>query len=257
MLAARPRPWLAGLTIVLALAPARSRAERPPALQRPEIRLNPSGRAPLAAVVAVVTGADARVEVEISDGVQTRVHSFAYATAGRHSLPILGLSPATVYSVVVSVAAGSGAARAWPEPLRIVTAALPTDFPPLRTAVSSPAEMEPGVTLFNVRRYEPPAFGLLVAVGPEGEVLWLFRSDDPIDTVTPLRSGNLLLLRREALTEIDWLGNIVQQWCVAGLGKDGIAVDVECFHHDVSELPDGGFLVLSTERRTLPYYPSS
>ena len=57
------------------------------------------------------------------------------------------------------------------------------------------------------------------------------------------------------MIEIDMLGNIQRRWHFTGTAKDpapdSIAVETDSFHHDFAELPNGNFLLLSSEHRVI------
>ncbi len=230
-------------------------------LQGPSIAPNPNPRVPLAALIEFITDRPVWADLEVSDGAKSWFVSFGSDFVRRHTLPLLGLSPGKSYSIAVTVTDAGGNCFTWPEPLEIATDPLPEDFPPLRVKTSEPEKMEPGVTLFNVGRYESPSYGLLAAVDETGEVIWYFQTDHGIGNVTQLQNGNLLYLHGTGATEIDWLGNIIQRWHPTGRGETGgefsIPVNADMFHHDIFELPNGNFLVLSTELRRLNNYSSS
>ncbi|HEY3131906.1 MAG TPA: aryl-sulfate sulfotransferase [Acidobacteriota bacterium] len=230
-------------------------------LRAPSIAPNPNPRAPLAALVEFVTDRPVWAKLKVSDGAKSRLISFDGYWNRKQTLPILGLSPGKRYSILLAVTDTKGNCFTWQEKLEIATAPLPGDFPPLRVNTSIPDKMEPGITLFNVARYGSPSYGLLAAVDERGEVVWYFQADYGISNVIQLRNGNLLYLHLAGATEIDWLGNIIQQWSPTARGGSGrgdsTLVNADTFHHDLCELPNGNFLALSTELRRLTDYPSS
>ena len=247
------------------LARLHSQRERrdifPRFVRAPSIVPNPNPRAPLAVLVEFITDRPVWAKLEVSDGLKSRLISFDSDGSKKQTLPVLGLSPGKRYSIVLTVTDTSGNCFTWRKPLQITTAPLPADFPPLRVNTSTPDKMEPGITLFNVARYGSPSYGLLAAVDERGEVVWYFQADHGIGEVIQLRNGNLLYLHLSGATEIDWLGNVIQQWSPTGrVGSGrggGILVNADTFHHDICELPNGNFLSLSTELRRFDDYPSS
>jgi hypothetical protein len=230
-------------------------------VEGPSIKPNPNPRAPLAALVEFLADRPVRATLAMSDGIKSRRVSFDGPLSRRHTLHVLQLSPGKKYSISITVTDRRGNSFTRPERLEIQTSPLPGDFPPLRARISEPSNMEPGLTLFNVSRYESPSYGLVVAVDEQGEVVWYFQADHPIGDVTQLSNGNLLYLHSSGATEIDWMGNTLRQWRPTGRGGLGpagvIPVNTDTFHHDIRELPDGDFLVLSTELRRLDNYPGS
>jgi hypothetical protein len=63
------------------------------------------------------------------------------------------------------------------------------------------------------------------------------------------------------LIEIDMLGNIVRRWHFTGTAQDiaegSIAVPTDTIHHDYVELPNGNFLLMSSENRVIEDWPTS
>ena len=132
--------------------------------------------------------------------------------------------------------------------------------------------MEEGFTLFNPRRRVPlntpganalnTAFGMLAMVNHQGEVVWYYRTDSRISDFDLLPNGNLSYMTQDSrIAEIDFGGNIVQEWYAANRpeGKDERATPVNTLtlHHDVSLLPNGNRLALSTEEREIKDYYTS
>lgn len=237
------------------------RSDLPHFLQKPSIALNPNPRAPLVALVEFIADTPVRANLEVSDGATSWLVSSDDKLSRKRTIPILGLSPGKKYSITLTAEDEGGSSFSWPKPLEVETRSLPADFPPLRVNSAEPDAVEPGITLFNVTRYEGGSYGLIVAVDETGEVVWYFQTDHAIGFVTQLRNGNLLYLHRSGAVEIDWLGNVVHQWNPTArggsLGEGAIPVVTDSFHHEMRELPNGNFLVLSTELRLQNDYPSS
>jgi len=170
---------------------------------------------------------------------------------------------------------------------------LPPGLPPIEVRVSRPEVMEPGVTLVPCTRFGPGGpeddFGLLLALDAAGEIVWIYRADHPVGEARPVASGHLVYLsgRDGRLVEIDGLGREITRWHTTGTPKPAlgtsnatgtsnasgtsnatdptgapdadraIPVDVDTFHHDWVELPNGRFLVLGTELYRAASFPSS
>jgi arylsulfate sulfotransferase len=254
---------------VFAVLSAACADSRPPAIS--DLRLHePSARAPLAGRVSFSTDEPARVSLTIRAGEHNSTSLPRGAYESQHTVPILGLQPGSEHEVVVTVADQAGN-RADSEPLRVVTAPLPSDAPPFRVTTSHPERMEPGVTLFGLMKWPDGAqtddgYGLVVAVDAAGRVVWLHRADHIIGDVRRLRNGNLLYSSnykgiRSLLVEMDLFGEVVQRWVPRALAKlgsiEGTFVDTDSLHHDIVELPSGNFLALSTEVRSYDGYFSS
>ncbi|MEQ1570329.1 MAG: aryl-sulfate sulfotransferase [Myxococcota bacterium] len=128
--------------------------------------------------------------------------------------------------------------------------ALPADFFTWETRASSPAEMEPGVTLLGLGNY-------LVAVDPQGLPVWFVPIQGSIHEANRLSTGELVVVvNRQLVTVFGVSGEPHQMYRPARNFDDpvgSIAVDVEALHHDLIELPNGNLVGLSIERRWLDY----
>ena len=233
----------------------------------PTFELNPSGKAPLSGLVTVETVRPCRVEVMVDDGEASRVLPVGDVKATSHRLPVLGLKPARDYVLRVSAIDGAGRRVVHDEGFRFSTAPLPKDLPAIELRHADPARMAPGVTLIGVRksaRLGAKQYGYLVAVDAAGEVVWLRETGHVIGDVKRLRNGNIIYLTFDnRAIELDWLGNEVASWYAAArwpsvhAGTDVIPVAADAFHHEIFEMENGNFLVLSVETRELEGYPSS
>ncbi|MCH8829380.1 MAG: aryl-sulfate sulfotransferase [Planctomycetes bacterium] len=186
---------------------------------------------------------------------------------------MLGLKPSRTYRFRLILIDAAGKTVRADQPLEHTTGPLPADFPPIRTLISKPGQMEPGVTVFNVVQWVNGAgnekLGYIIAVDAKGEVVWYFRADHPISVVKRLRNGHLLYMRQHrvhpwsAIVEIDMLGNVIKSWYAAarirrGKGpRNAVPLAVDTFHHDLLETPAGTFRTITTEVRRLRKYPVS
>jgi hypothetical protein len=65
------------------------------------------------------------------------------------------------------------------------------------------------------------------------------------------------VLDRASVEAVDLAGRSVHRWAARTADlAEAVPVDVEAFHHDVAELPEGGFASLSVERRWIGDYPA-
>ena len=232
----------------------------PPRLVGPPVIVsNPNPKVPLAAILTFETNEPAVAILEINGvgGIfaERRLQQ-------RHEISVLGLAPGALNTIRVSLSDAAGNVVFTAAQFQILTAPLPDDFPPINASVSNPFLMEAGVTLFNVQSNRRPPQGLLIAVNSEGKVVWYYRTDRPIGPVVRTRAGTLLYLDDEDAVEIDMLGNTLGRWHPGGLGTPpldsrDVVVATNIFHHEISELPNGNFLTLSSEVRSVEGYPSS
>jgi arylsulfate sulfotransferase len=227
----------------------------------PSLVANPNPAAPLAAVLSLSLDREAAVQVTVAAADETWTMELLPGTDFEE--PIVGMKPATEYSVSLVVQTEENTLLAGP--LDFSTPALPEDFPPLELVSSERSLMEPGLSLFNVRIGWGIYEAALVAVDAEGAVRWYYLDPGaPVAEDTRWLPDGTFLFNdgRCTLRRIDLLGNEVARFhaadypdgCDAG---DSIAVPLRSFHHDVNMLDNGNYLVLSTDTRTVEDYPTS
>jgi hypothetical protein len=128
--------------------------------------------------------------------------------------------------------------------------------------------MEPGITLCTILRWEGSTasldVGWFVAFDPQGEVVWYLRMPEPAGSIRPRPEGGFTFLhgaRPAGLRDIDLLGNLERQYRAVKLGipagSGEISIDADTLHHDVTLMPNGNRLLLSTEVRRVDRYPIS
>ena len=239
---------------------------RPPDfVSDPSISPSPNPAVPLVAFLECRTDEPSRVVLIVSDGNGEREISPHEDFATDHRLPILGLAADTTHSIRVRAVDSEGNWVEAQDRLEYTTPALPDDFPPISVRVSQPDRMEPGVTLFEVRRMGQPELYLFLAVNSRGQVVWYYRPDDAIRYLHILPNRNLLHLSNyHKATEVRLTGEIVRQWHAAGHPNNGNPLDVpeesipvqtETFHHEIFPTPSGNYMTLSTELRTVDDFP--
>jgi len=230
---------------------------------------NNNASAPLVALFSLTTVEPVRVRLVLEDGSEPWTVALSDELASSHQAVILGLHVSTEYNVTAIVTNAAGE-QMRSQPVVLRTVAYPDDFPGLEVKTSVVAQMEPGVTLFNLFRWQADNngqdqdFGALLAVDEQGEVVWFYRSDHEIEDARMLASGNILYSkgRYGVAYEIDMLGNLVAQWHASGTNTEApssssIAVATDTFHHEMIELPSGNLLTLSSEIRAFDDYRTS
>lgn len=261
------KTWMrASLAVVLASACVAA-----PALTVKDAKLvqDPSGRAPLTALLTFTTDVSATPTIVIeSAGRDTITQEFTGKTGTEHALPALGMIANTKFTVHATVKDASGG-TAKTQPFEITTPPLPEEFPPINVVSSRPRRMEPGVTLIPLMRWPPgtmtdPNFGLLVAVNAQGEIVWYYKTDHQVFDPVALQNGNFAYLAHRAnglMYEADMLGNVVASRYSTGVPKDvpadSIPIETDTIHHSFEQMPNGNFLILSTEVRHFDAYPAS
>ena len=182
----------------------------------------------------------------------------------RHETSVLGLRPGEEHQLLVRLQADGTSAEA--DPVSVTTAPWPADLPTIRVTQSDPANMEPGVTLFSLFRWNDDrgdrSFGALIAVDAAGEVVWYYRADSAAAAVKPLENGNFIFIYGAVprhIREMDRLGRTVREFQATALGGtlvDGaVPVAVDTFHHDVFPTSNGHLTALTTEVRLLDRFP--
>lgn len=232
-----------------------------------------SENAPLAAVLRLTSDEQTEVTVDVTsnsaetNSVTSVTRDFSVPVSGfatEHAITLLGFRPDESYDVHVTLTDKSGNDTILGDDLSVTTAPLPIGFPPIHVETSTPELMEPGVTLFPVRASGANlAFGgVFIAVDEAGEVVWYRRFPNiGYGDIRRISNGNFLFIRDDAtITEMNVLGDIVREWHTTlntNPGPGSIPVDIPVFHHEVYEMENGNFLVLSIELRAFENYPTS
>ena len=179
-----------------------------------------------------------------------------------HRIPVVGMRAESAYTIAV-------AAGATVEQVDWTTGALPDDLPPVELAMADAARMQPGYTVFNAFKWDavpegspPPGAGFLLAVDVEGEIVWYHRLTHQVLDIDTTPRGTFLVTAGDALLqEIDLLGAVLRDWgthIATGVpgsdlqgrklaGPDTVPIDIDSAHHEVTELPSGNLITLSTE----------
>lgn len=142
------------------------------------------------------------------------------------------------------------------------------EYPPIRFMECRPDEREPATILFNVRKWRAPKTerytGWLYALDQSGRLTCFLKSQQPVQGIRYLPSGNLLITIGDGLLqEMALDGSVLRQWIATGCWTDrappagAIAVDTQTFHHGVNIMPGGNMLILGMEIRELDDWPGS
>lgn len=228
---------------------------------------DPSGHAPLTGLLTFTTDVPATATIVIEGPRETTQHTFSEAAGTQHRLVALGMTPSTTYKIRAEVVDAQGN-KAATQTFEMTTPPVPADFPPFTITTARPRRMEPGLSLIPFFRWptggEPQRdFGLIIAVNPQGELVWYYRTDQTMNDPVVLFNGNIAYQsdRNGQMTEIDMLGNVMRRWHSTGVPKDvqegSIPVETDTFHHNFDVKPDGNFMILSTEVRDFEAYPAN
>jgi hypothetical protein len=226
---------------------------------------NPNPTVPLAAILRVTTDEPTELTLNINDGEWNWSVTPSDEMTTRHKVPVLGMRPGRAHTITASLRDSAGN-ETLSEELTFETPALPDAFPTPRVSVHNPGAMEPGVTVFNVNgRWGPdgsstPAnFSPAIIVNDNGDVIWYYLPGvHRVHDIRRLENGNFIYEvwpGTDGMIEIDMLGNIIRRWHFTGTAKEvaegSIPVETDSFHHDFVELPNGNFLLMSSESRMI------
>jgi arylsulfate sulfotransferase len=221
---------------------------------------NDNPAVPLAGVLDLEFDVATGLVIKVSGGGEE--WSLKRPAATKFHEPIVGLKPNTKYTI--SAQQVNDEAHDPVGSFEWTTPPLPKDFPPLSVPVSNPTLMEPGMTEFNPWVNAGKKIPLVI-VDNSGVVRWYYDGYRAFDDHSRLPNGDFLFTPDECvLLEIDVLGNLVRSWYAAkhpvgckDLPAGSIPVEIESIHHQESLLPNGNFVVLSTEGRWIDDSPSS
>ena len=229
-------------------------------VKAPEFGGNENPAVPQAGILFLETSipSDVTIEVSGSDGEEWQLNRPATPLL---EMAVLGLRPQTEYTV--SVTATSETQTIFANAGTWQTPPLPDDFPPLDIAISAPEQMAPGMIQFNVWNGLRGDDKLLIIVDNSGIVRWYYWDAPVFDDHRRLQDGNFLFAPDECLLyKVDALGNLVRSWHATRhpvdceIPADSIPVNIESFHHSMTQLENGNMLVLSTEIREIDNFPT-
>jgi len=209
------------------------------------IKLNPTGNAPLSALVHFNTTIAGHTKITVvgkngaaSDIVQTFIDSGKY-----HSIPILGLYAAYVNTIKIDVIDSKNDTAK--STISISTGPLTSSNLPnyIHTDVVDITNMESGLNLVSSFSGYPNPPNLPYMVDSYGDIRWCldFSNNSQLSHlfydcgINRLQDGNFRFVDQytETIYEVDVLGKIVNTWSMGGY----------VFNHDLYEKPNGNFLV--------------
>jgi arylsulfate sulfotransferase len=222
------------LSLVLGGGAVRAAYANPPELLATPIAvtLNPSGIAPLTAVIDFTTTRDSLVQIAVQGAVPV---AHTDTVIGKtHSIPILGLYPGRVNSVVVTISSP----RIPPETqtLQIQTNPLPAFFPSIAVTTMNAGLMEPGLNLSTLLLTNGTSLLTYpIMFDAFGEVRWyldLSALGGPCLPFRRIKDGNFVFGLGHSIYEYDIMGRLANKITVPGF----------TFHDEIIELPNGNFV---------------
>ncbi len=239
----------------------------------PTVERNPNGNVPLVALVRFRTSEPVATRIAVDDGRRTRSVAYDASHDPADGLPIVGMRADTDHRI--TVAAGDIP----PVTLTYRTPPLPADsaeWPTIATRIARTSDMQPGFTLLSVRRtvnvrqtFMTPAqvrfttrWGMLMAVDEEGEVVWYYVSDARIAGVTQMSNGNLFFHHVDFRSvEMDMTGRVIRMFYASGRPGGPVAgaipIEAASLHHQPHQMPNGNFLAMTANARTIENYFTS
>jgi hypothetical protein len=246
-------------------APSPATESPGPILGNLSLVANPNPTVPLAAILHATTSTPASVKLHFDDAERQWSVQPRTKMATNHEIPVLGMRAGRVHAITASFSDVNGN-ETISESLLFKTPPLPEAFPAPAVTVRNSKAMEPGVTIFNINgrwgpdgKQSPMNFAPAIIVDDEGEIVWYYLpSGHKVHDIRRMDNGNFIYEvwpGTAGMIEIDMLGNVVRRWHFTGTAKDiaagSIPVETDSFHHDYAELPNGNFLLLSSENRVM------
>ncbi|MCA9772764.1 MAG: aryl-sulfate sulfotransferase, partial [Myxococcales bacterium] len=217
----------------------------------------------LVKLVGFATDVEALPRVRVQGGGRTwwvpRTGFLTDGPATAHGAIIAGMKADTEYTVTMSALDPQSLIEGSKATIKIKTDPLPPGFPPIRVAVNKHEKRTPGVILFDVTGQSAapehsPAW--LVIVDEDGDPIWYYNNYYFLTDATDVRrisNGNLLFIGFDGVSstaarEINLFGAELRQWSLQDL-------QIHSMHHELAELPNGNFMVLSSLLHFYDDYP--
>lgn len=200
-----------------------------------QIKLNPSGIAPLTASLDFNTGEHTKAEIKILGDIP--VSNQFQTITNFHTLDIIGLYPDTINQIVLKI---SGNSRFAIDTFEITTDSLSAYLPRVEINAKNQAKMEEGMFLNTLSISDGNQFHPYPMIYDQnGVIRWYlnlegiyagFRS--PMDVT---KEGNLLFETSNGVAEFDFMGRMVKSVPI----PNGYSHT----HHDVYKMTNGNYLI--------------
>ena len=212
-----------------------------------QVVLNPTGYSPLAALATFTSSNSGYTEIIVKgkNGTASDVKQIFTDNGTSHTIPILGLY--SNYQNTVEIYVISSNKSASKATVKITTGPLPVNVPNyIHTDTINTAAMEPGFNLVSSFSGAPAVPLVPYIIDAFGDIRWcLDFTNHPVlkslyyeDGIARLQNGNYYFgdVNTGAIYEVDVLGKVLNTWKIAPY----------IFHHNVTEKPNGNFLVTAT-----------
>ncbi|MFZ7102529.1 MAG: aryl-sulfate sulfotransferase [Peptococcaceae bacterium] len=209
-------------------------------LDNPLVKINPYGWSPLTALIMFDTPQPARIELTVKgkNSHSTISHNFKTFTK-HHEIPVYGLYAGKNNEVKLKIDYKKG--ETITKRFIIETSPLPSDFPNVDVLKAVPGQVEDGLT-FMVGSFAE--VNRPFAVDINGDIRW-YLDDKNAGVVGPIRrlaNGHIQLVSEKlekspyyhaSFYEMDLMGKIYTEFLRTGI------------HHEVREMPNGDFIVVT------------
>ena len=212
-----------------------------------DIKLNPSGINPLAAIVNVWLPTYGRVKVTVHGrhGKHGDIIHLCQDDTPKQGVPVLGLYPDYDNVVDLTFTSIEGKERG-STTIHIQTKTVEIqNFPRWKSIKAEPDKMESGVNLVNYPGMSEVDVSMPYMIDNEGELRWLldFKKSPALEKLSfsiglkRTKQGTFIAgdQTKPRIVEIDVFGNLKHEW---DLGKLGYT-----FHHEIAEAANGNFLI--------------
>ncbi len=230
-------------------------------LQAPRLEMNDNEAAPLVGLLHVTTAEPTSLSVQMACEGTTWTTTFEDVSTV-HEQMLLGFWANCRHELSVSATDASGVTTTWPTTIVVETPDVSAALPDLVVEVSEADLMEPGVTVVTLRANPYSDGGShMLALNEVGRVVYTLSVPGVAELwQSPRGTWMGYFNARNELVELDMWGRELRRWHTnehSAPRPGSIPIDVASMHHDLTELPNGNFLFLSSELRVLGDYPSS
>lgn len=211
---------------------------------------------PVSTLTGVVTAevADGTTVTASIDGPGVTAETLVVPVAGGVEVQLIGLRAEADYTVTLHATADGAEDSA---EVTFTSGALPTNLPPMDLRVNTD-QVADGITLFDADPWGGAPEGTpsyILGMDRDGEVVWYHPNPTRVEDIEVTAHHTVLFNTDDvAIREVDLLGRPVLDMATQaavrndrlGLAADAVQVPIESTHHEITELPNGNLLTLST-----------